>query len=155
MQALTPTSFDHTDLCGNESARPRRQLHPGSRREAIAHRICRCSLEISPYFAAIAVFARLRPRRFADTAKDMRKTTIGMRSRRRSPLRNAFEVSAQIFWAECLTRWLSAQHFRSIIQPNYHGRRSDAGTAGNGAPASPQLAMNLRYGKSHTLKRGI
>ena len=50
----------------------------------------------------------------------MRKTTIGMRSRRRSPLRNEFEVSPQIFWAECSTRWLSAQHFRSIIQPNYH-----------------------------------
>jgi len=43
-----------------------------------------------------------------------------MRSRRRSPLRNEFEVSPQIFWAECSTRWLSAQHFRSIIQPNYH-----------------------------------
>ena len=52
----------------------------------------------------------------------MRKTTISMRSRRRSPLRNEFEVSPQIFWAECSTRWLSAQHFRSIIQPNYqHG----------------------------------
>src|SRR5438552_2497958 len=53
-------------------------------------------------------------------SKEMRKTTIGMRSRRRSPLRNEFEVSPQIFWAECSTRWLSAQHFRSIIQPNYH-----------------------------------
>src|SRR5438128_5416709 len=52
-------------------------------------------------------------------SKEMRKTTIGMRSRRRSPLRNEFEVSPQIFWAECSTRWLSAQHFRSIIQPNY------------------------------------
>src|SRR5438874_13156351 len=52
-------------------------------------------------------------------SKEMRKTKIGMRSRRRSPLRNEFEVSPQIFWAECSTRWLSAQHFRSIIQPNY------------------------------------
>src|SRR5437762_2778795 len=55
-------------------------------------------------------------------SKEMRKTTIGMRSRRRSPLRNEFEVSPQIFWAECSTRWLSAQHFRSIIQPNYQLR---------------------------------
>src|SRR2546422_5530361 len=53
-------------------------------------------------------------------SQEMRKTTIGMRSRRRSPLRNEFEVSPQIFGAECSTRWLSAQHFRSIIQPNYH-----------------------------------
>src|SRR5438876_12410223 len=61
-------------------------------------------------------------------SKEMRKTTIGMRSRRRSPLRNEFEVSPQIFWAECSTRWLSAQHFRSIIQPNYqlHAHVEDA-----------------------------
>src|SRR5262245_66498937 len=53
-------------------------------------------------------------------SREMSKTKIGMRSRRRSPLRNAFEVSPQVFWAQCSTRWLSAQHFRSIIQPNYH-----------------------------------
>src|SRR2546421_11856717 len=55
-------------------------------------------------------------------SKEMRKTKIGMRSRRRSPLRNEFEVSPQIFGPECSTRWLSAQHFRSIIQPNYQQR---------------------------------
>src|SRR5262249_39710991 len=62
-------------------------------------------------------------------SKEMRKTKIGMRSRRRSPLRNEFEVSPQIFWAECSTRWLSAQHFRSIIQPNYQEGTAPAGIA--------------------------
>src|SRR6266567_2295682 len=32
---------------------------------------------------------------------------------------NRVEHSAQFFWAECSPLWPSAQHFRSIIQPNY------------------------------------
>jgi hypothetical protein len=45
-------------------------------------------------------------------------------------------------WAECSTRWLSAQHFRSIIQPNYHppcivstrGRRRQVDTSTHFCP---------------------
>src|SRR5450755_1844222 len=33
---------------------------------------------------------------------------------------NRVEHSSQKIWAQCSTRWPSAQHFRSIIQPNYH-----------------------------------
>jgi hypothetical protein len=32
---------------------------------------------------------------------------------------NRVEHSPQFFWAQCSTRWPSALHFRSIIQPNY------------------------------------
>jgi hypothetical protein len=51
-------------------------------------------------------------------SKGTRKTKIAKRGFW-SHSRNEFEVSPQIFWAECSTQWPSAKHFRSIIQPNY------------------------------------
>jgi len=44
-----------------------------------------------------------------DAVEKMRQTKIGMRDHRKLPLRNEFEVSAQKFWAQCSTLWLSAQ----------------------------------------------
>src|SRR6266496_3796815 len=51
-----------------------------------------------------------------------RKTKARARGKprmQRSQTRNDVEHSAQIFCAECSTRWPSAQYFRSIIRRNY------------------------------------
>jgi hypothetical protein len=50
--------FDHADICGDEPAGPRRQLHPGPGRETVVQRGW---VVFAPDFAEILGFARLRP----------------------------------------------------------------------------------------------
>src|SRR5450755_2387946 len=55
---------------------------------------------------------------------------------------NRVEHSSQKIWAQCSTRWPSAQHFRSIIQPNYHKALQSTGVLTNGADAA-QIASSF------------
>src|SRR5437660_9795081 len=58
----------------------------------------------------------------SQTAKKQ-KSEEGKSARQRNPntpIRNEFDVSPQVFWAECSDKRLSAQYLRPNIQPIYH-----------------------------------
>src|SRR5438067_919128 len=60
----------------------------------------------------------------SQTAKKQ-KSEEGKSARQRNPntpIRNEFDVSPQVFWAECSDKRLSAQYLRPNIQPIYQKR---------------------------------
>src|SRR5712691_9936497 len=99
---------------------------------------------------------RQKNRRSQSQTAKKQKSEEGKSARQRNPntpIRNEFDVSLQVFWAECSDKRLSAQYLRPNIQPIYHHPATpSSGHANRTTYQNPKCSQSVRPGMGTILR---